>query len=506
MKYDYVIIGAGIGGIFTGALLSQTGQSVCILEQHTEPGGYGHSFKRKGYIFCAELHYIWNCGPDEDCGYIFRRLGIEHNTTFSPLNPECFDRFDFPGFSYKLKKGFDKNINCLSKDFPGHLSSIKRYYDIIGKLHDEMKALPPSLSFYSILPKFYRFRNIIKYRNWTTQDLFNSLDFPLELQSILAGQSGNLLVSPERASLLVHSAMVTGLDRGACVPEKSYKHIFDTLSDYIDSHSNCKVILGTEIVKLKNDQKKVTGVISKSGKEFSGKWFIYNGDPTLLKNLISNDCLNKSFNKKISYDYSPSAFTIYLGLKSLNLKDYGFGSWNVWHYSDPNINNVFKKQLNENNYNDPSLFISTPTLHRGTNTIAPQGCDQMVICTLCNYNYFETLYNKSREIYIQEKKRITEIILDKIRSQYINDLYDHIDLSISGTPLTMERFVFAPKGNSYGADLTPSNYKLGKVDYRTPISNLFLIGATAGIPSFAGGVHFAGLLYEKLTGNSLLPR
>ena len=506
MKYDYVIVGAGIGGLFTGALLSKTGKSVCILEQHSAAGGYGHSFKKKGYVFCSELHYIWNCGHDEDCGYIFRYLGIENDITFSPLNSECFDRFDLPTFSYRVKKGFDNNIDCLSKNFPHYLSSLKRYYRIINDLHDEMKALPSSISFFSILPKFYKFKNIIKYRNWTTQDLFNSFDFPIELQSILAGQSGNLLVPPERASLLVHAAMVTGLDRGACVPTKSYKHLFETLVDYINSHSNCNVIFETEIIKLKNDHKKIIHICSKAGEKILGEKFIYNGDPQLLKNLISNDCMDRSFNRKLSYEYSPSAFTIYLGLKDINLKDYGFGSWNIWHYSKSDINKVFENQLNDNNYDNPSLFISTPTLHRGTNTIAPHGCDQMVICTICNYNYFKNLLNKSRDSYLEEKKRITGIILEKIKSQYINDLYDHIDLSISGTPLTMERFVFAPEGNSYGADLTPANYNLGKVDYRTPISNLFLIGATAGIPSFAGGIHFSGLLYEKLTGNKVLPR
>ena len=506
MQYDYVIIGAGIGGLFTGALLAQSGNSVCILEQHLVPGGYGHSFKRKGYTFCAELHYIWNVGQNEDMGHILRLLEINNDVAFTQLNEECYDRFDFPGFTYKLGRGFKNNVIKLSKIFPDHRKSIETYYYIIGKLHDEMKALPLSLSLGDILLKIQKYKNIIKYRHWTTQKLFDYLKFPHELQSILAGQSGNLLVPPNRASLLVHSAMVTGLDKGASVPTISYRHVFETVVKKIQSTRNCKVKFKTEIISLQIDKNRVTRAITKNEDEFLGRNFIFNGDPNNLFNLLPKNALGFRFRKKLNYSYSPSAFTVYLGIKNLDLTNYGFGAWNVWNYSSLDINKIFIDQLDDSNFDNPSLFISTPTLHRNKGVIAPQNCDQMVICTMCDYNYFSELMAKGKESYLKEKERITKLILEKIKSRYIDVLYDHLDIVEAGTPLTMERFVFTPMGNSYGADLTPENYRIGKINYKTPIKNLFLVGATACIPSFAGGIHFSGLLFEKLTGYSLFPK
>ena len=65
--------------------------------------------------------------------------------------------------------------------------------------------------------------------------------------------------------------------------------------------------------------------------------------------------------------------------------------------------------------------------------------------------------------------------------------------------------VDTPLNELSGADLTPGQINVGKVDYRSPYRNLWLVGATAGVPSFAGAVHFANLLYERLTGDNLRP-
>ncbi len=41
-KYDVIIIGAGIGGLTAGAVLSRNGKKVLLLEQNAVPGGYGY--------------------------------------------------------------------------------------------------------------------------------------------------------------------------------------------------------------------------------------------------------------------------------------------------------------------------------------------------------------------------------------------------------------------------------------------------------------------------------
>src|SRR5512145_3339888 len=48
-----VIVGAGIGGLTTAALLAQAGHDVTVLEASTYPGGCAGTFYHKGYRFDA---------------------------------------------------------------------------------------------------------------------------------------------------------------------------------------------------------------------------------------------------------------------------------------------------------------------------------------------------------------------------------------------------------------------------------------------------------------------
>ena len=45
MKYDVIVIGAGLGGLTAGAKLSGEGKKVLVLEQHDRPGGCATTFK-----------------------------------------------------------------------------------------------------------------------------------------------------------------------------------------------------------------------------------------------------------------------------------------------------------------------------------------------------------------------------------------------------------------------------------------------------------------------------
>ena len=55
---DAIIIGSGIGGLATAAILAKEGKKVLVLEQHDLAGGNLHTFTDKGYEFDTGVHYI----------------------------------------------------------------------------------------------------------------------------------------------------------------------------------------------------------------------------------------------------------------------------------------------------------------------------------------------------------------------------------------------------------------------------------------------------------------
>lgn len=71
-----VVIGAGVGGLTTAALLAQAGLEVTVLEHHTYPGGSAGTFWHRGFCFDAGATLL--AGFDEEGVFtrLERRLGV----------------------------------------------------------------------------------------------------------------------------------------------------------------------------------------------------------------------------------------------------------------------------------------------------------------------------------------------------------------------------------------------------------------------------------------------
>lgn len=55
---DVIVIGSGIAGLTTAALLSKAGKKVLVLEQHDQAGGCCHTFVEKGFEFDVGMCYL----------------------------------------------------------------------------------------------------------------------------------------------------------------------------------------------------------------------------------------------------------------------------------------------------------------------------------------------------------------------------------------------------------------------------------------------------------------
>ena len=62
---DSVVIGSGISGLTTAALLAKNGHSVVILEKDGKPGGALRRFSRSGIPFDIGFHYTGGLGEKQ---------------------------------------------------------------------------------------------------------------------------------------------------------------------------------------------------------------------------------------------------------------------------------------------------------------------------------------------------------------------------------------------------------------------------------------------------------
>ncbi|HKP72240.1 MAG TPA: FAD-dependent oxidoreductase, partial [Pyrinomonadaceae bacterium] len=64
MAHEVVVVGAGLGGLTTAALLAARGVDVCVLEKESQGGGCAGAFEKFGYEFetTAGLYASWGAG------------------------------------------------------------------------------------------------------------------------------------------------------------------------------------------------------------------------------------------------------------------------------------------------------------------------------------------------------------------------------------------------------------------------------------------------------------
>src|SRR5439155_532226 len=183
--------------------------------------------------------------------------------------------------------------------FPEHRQAIANYFATLTRINAELMQAPLALG-PSFLLRPWKFWNVIRYRNWTIDDLFNRLGLPPRLRSILAGQSGDLLVPPSRASLLIHSALVCGYDSGAWVPTQSYSHLFSALVDFINAQAGCQVLLRNWVSRLEERDGRIVAARTRKGVVYEAERFLFNGDPRLLPGLLSRP-LPRRFAPRLTY-------------------------------------------------------------------------------------------------------------------------------------------------------------------------------------------------------------
>jgi phytoene dehydrogenase-like protein len=507
--FDYLVLGAGMGGLAAGSLLAKAGYRVCLLEAHEYPGGCAHTFPMGQYSFCAAVHYIFFCGEGEPVHNFLRKLELHEAIRFCPLDPNGYDRFRCPAeqVSFDIPNGLPRWRDRLIARFPAQCQEVNEFFDILERLVAELRRMPYALAWHHYATAAIRFPYVFRYRTWTLQQLFDRLRLSPELQAILATQVGDLGLPPAKVSLPIFAALVWGYCQGAYHPAGHFRQFIHAVANVIACSPGSRIEYNTEVESLEVERGQIKSVRTKDGRKFYGRAVISNVDPRRCVEMIGRCHFPAPFLKQIDYQYSVSSFTLYLGIRGLDLRDYGFGNFNVWHYPHLDINRCYRQQTEAGDLHDPWLFLSTPTLYAcdPAHAVCPDGHQILEAVTVCDYRSFRQLRDRDPHAYHRAKQKITARILEILETHYIPGLRNHVALKVAGSPTTNERFLWAPAGNIYGSELTPKNVDFARLRCTTPIPNLYFTGASAEFPSIAGTVIGGSRLYTHLTGDSVNP-
>ena len=499
MQPNYLIVGSGLSALVFGALMANSGKKVQLLEAHEHPGGFGHTFElAKKYRFNAQLHYVWDCGEGQTVNRVLKKLGLDQEVTFERYDPDGFDHMRMPGYKLNMPSDPDELVRRLSALFPDNSKQIRRFVDAVERTGAGMKKLSPPIDPMMLVKHPVEVIGTAQYLNSTLQDVFDKFQLPQAALTLLALQWPDFLLPPNQLSFYAWVALFRGYQSGAFYATQHFEHVINALVNVIESHGG-QVLLSHKVTRFKLTERTVTGVeatdlVTQKTHQFTGDIVICNIDPQQAAKMIGENMFSKTVRRKLDYEYSASNFMAYCVVKDLDMRDYGFGKWNLFHTGHQSLNEAFSQMYEHNDFSNPSFAITTPTLLTDANRDCPEDCQVVELLTVANYGYFKALKARDRKAYYQKKQEILDSILDVIEERYVPNFREHMVFHVTGSPTTNERYCLCPQGNSYGSKLTPKNMGLGRLNHQASLNHFYFCNASSGYPGFAPTVWTGALL------------
>ena len=509
MKTDYLIVGSGLSALTFGALMAHSGKTVQILEAHEHAGGFGHTFTMaKKYKFNAQFHYVWDCGEGQTVNRVLKKLGLEKEVTFERYDPQGFDHMRMPEYAVDIPSDPEELIQRLSLLFPESSDRLRQFVNAVEQTGQGLKKLSPPLHPIELLKHPIEVFSTVQYLNSTLQDVFDKFQLPQAAQTLLALQWLDFLLPPNQLSFYAWVVLFRGYQAGAYYPTQHFEYVINSLVKVIESNGG-QVLLNHEVTNFRVTDRTVKGVqamnlLSHQTDEFVGDTVICNIDPKKAAKMIGEAQFSKTVRRKLDYEYSVSNYMAYCVVKDIDLRDYGFGKWNLFHTGHQNLNEAFAQMYDRHDFSNPSFAITTPTLLTDSSEDCPEDSQIVEFLTVANYDYFKQLQDRDRQAYKLKKQEIFDSILDVVEDKYVPNFRKHLVFHVTGSPTTNERFCWCPNGNSYGSSLTPRNMGLGRLNHETSLNHFYFCNASSGYPGFAPTIWTGALLYQRLSGDVIL--
>ena len=130
---NVVIIGGGLGGLFTGAILAKEGYRVTVLEKNATIGGGLQTFRRMDEDFDTGIHVIAGMRPGGTIRRICDYLSITPQMQLRDVDDDCADELFFleDRATYRIACGRQGFVDSLLKSFPDCRDELTAYADTV---------------------------------------------------------------------------------------------------------------------------------------------------------------------------------------------------------------------------------------------------------------------------------------------------------------------------------------------------------------------------------------
>lgn len=503
--YDAVVIGSGIGGLTTAALLSHLRWKVVVLEQHYTAGGFSHTYARNGYEWDVGVHYIGDMGAKHT---IARKLfdAITAERLEWAAMDDRYDRIVLGDEAFDLVAGPKAFRKELVRRFPDEEASIDQYMKMLKQVDSAM----PLLTLQKILPKpaaklteWLRRRREPEWLNRTTREVLESITDNQQLIAVLTGQWGDNGLPPAESSFIIHALIAGHYLHGGYYPVGGASRMAENIIPEIQK-SGGEVFTYASVEEILIEKDRATGVRMADGHEIRCGTVISDaGVFNTFGKLVPEPVARRhGYRQKLdSAQRSMSSLCLYIGIED-TAENLRLPKTNYWIYPHEDYETAAQDFLDDPDAEIPLVYISFPSAKDPGFEQNYPGRATIEIIAPAPYDWFaewaDQPWGKRGDDYEALKEKFAQRLLEHLY-EHLPQLRGKIDYYELATPLSTRYFCWHDRGEIYGLAHDPNRFRQRWLKPKTTIDGLWLTGQdilTCGVVSAAIG----GLLTTMAVG------
>lgn len=495
-EYDVVIIGAGVSGLTSAALLSRAGLSVGVFEMDTRPGGYLAGFRRKDFRFDSAIHWLNQCGPKGLVTRVFDLIGNDHPTAEEQPN---IKRYMGDTYNYLLTNNPDELKDELIGKFPHEKKGIERFFQDakqLGKSFDGLPNYSRSLETMGFLEKtFYNIQRLEFVMPFLKHIRFTGAEKTvLGLQRYFKDPEMLKIFGSEEELLSALVPIGWAYYNDYQSPPKGGSQVFPEWLDYVTEHLGNDVCYQCRVTDVHVENGTATGItIDRKGETFNvkAKQIVAACDvEALYERMLPTNAIPEKVKEKFrNAQLYSSAVTVSIGL-NCPVEELGLDDAMLFLVRD----DVKRTEHNAGDPHKAGISVLAPSFRDPS--LAPDGKGTMTIYCYASFDQDDKWKTevdekgrlKRGEAYKKFKQEFADVLIDRVEKKLKQDIRSHIEYCDIATPITHWRYTGNREGSLMGARPGKANMQAKIAGHQTPVKSLWLSGHWADL---GGGVPIA---------------
>jgi phytoene dehydrogenase-like protein len=453
MRYETIIIGAGLSGLAAGIRLAMFDKKVCIVEKHVEIGGLNSFYVRKKRRFDVGLHAMTNYSPkgvrSSPLGKLLKQLRINHDDF--RLCQQEMSEIRFPENSLRFTNDFEFLRQEVAEQFPDQIDGFNKLVEKILSF-DELNLNEGScLLSRPVLESFI-----------SDPILIDMLFCPL----MYYGNAREGDMDFYQFVIMFKSIFVEGFSK----PQGGMHYILNLMADKFKSLGG-ELRMGNGVKTINSKEGTVYSVTLEKDDELETEAVLSSMGYVETLSCCQPKVLDLEECKTGQVSFMESLFVV-----DKEPRDLGYDKSIVFFSTQPRFDYKVPGDL---------IDISSGVLCCSNNFKFPEPLDDGLIrlTNLASFGRWDCLPRKD---YISAKKEWRGRALDALFA-FFPDFRDNVVFVDSFTPKTIKKYTGHINGAVYGS---PQKIKNGK----TSVNNLYICGTDQG---------FLGIIGATLSGISM---